>query len=55
MDNLFKDATALKTACIMIHELFNELIDVGMNRDDALTLLAKVLREGQTGEDVESN
>ena len=44
------ESTALRTACIYIHELFNELISVGMKREDALTLLAKVLREGQQGE-----
>jgi len=51
MDDLFKGITDLKAACIFISELFNELVEVGMNKDDALTLLAKVLREGQ-GEDI---
>ena len=50
MDNL--GLTGLKASCVTIHELFIELVEVGMSKDDALTLVAKILREGQGEFDV---
>ena len=51
-DDLLNEISELKVACIGIHELFEELKAVGMDKEDALTLLSKIIRpdRGNDGE-----